>query len=115
MEAAIGSPFSTIANRCGTDTMQKNQLINPQRKTFMKKRLLLFVTIAGIAALGQTRAFSDDLETLAGKWTAQTTNEDGQRYTQQIEIKKSKFTYKIIEPDGGTRLYAEGDMKLGKT
>ena len=29
---------------------------------------------------------------LAGKWSLQKTNADGQRYTQQIEIKKDKFS-----------------------
>ena len=69
----------------------------------------------GFAAACVTPALSEELDTLAGKWTAQSTNEDGQRYTQQIEIKKNQFTFKISDTDGGTRLYAEGEIKLGKT
>jgi len=80
----------------------------------MKKQIVSIVSVLGFAAAFVTPAFSEDLEALAGKWTAQKTNDDGQRYTQQMEIKKNKFTFKISEADGGTRLYAEGDVKLEK-
>src|SRR5207302_658799 len=51
----------------------------------------------------------------AGKWTTQKTNDDGQRYTQTLEIKKNKFIFQIMDGDGQTRIYAEGDAKLDKT
>jgi uncharacterized protein (TIGR03067 family) len=80
----------------------------------MKKQIASILTILGFAAVCGTPAFGQDLEALAGKWTCQKTNEDGQRYTQQIEIKKDKFTYKISDKDGDTLIYAEGDVKLDK-
>ena len=81
----------------------------------MKKTIPILFAIVGFASVGATRALSDDLEALAGKWSAPYTNEDGQSLTQQVEVKKDKFTYKISDADGGTRLYAEGDLKLEKT
>ena len=78
----------------------------------MKKQIAAIVI--GLAAVCALPAMADDLETLAGKWTAEKTNDSGQRYTQQIEIKKNKFTFKISDTDGSTRLYAEGDVKLDK-
>jgi hypothetical protein len=80
----------------------------------MKKQILSILSVIGLAAAFVTSASADDLEGLAGKWTTQKTNDGGQRYTQQIEIKKNKFTFKISDPDGQTRLYAEGEVKLEK-
>ena len=54
------------------------------------------------------------METLAGKWSCQKTNEDGQKYIQQIEIKTNKFIFKITDKDGDTMIYAEGKAKLDK-
>ncbi len=80
----------------------------------MKKQTVSILTVLGLAAVFAAPAFSEDLEMLAGKWSVQKTNDDGQRYTQTMEIKKDKFIFKISEPDGGTRLYAEGDVKVDK-
>jgi len=106
----------SFANIPGRATQyRKPKLDNPQINTNMKKQILSLLAIGGFAAMCATPAFSEELDTLAGKWTSQNTNEDGQRYTQQIEIKKNKFTFKISDADGGTRFYAEGDLKLEKT
>jgi uncharacterized protein (TIGR03067 family) len=80
----------------------------------MKIQILSILTALGFAAVCVTPAFAQDLELLAGKWSLQKTNADGQRYTQQIEIKKDKFTFKLANPAGESLLYAEGDVKLDK-
>jgi len=59
-------------------------------------------------------ARADDLEKIAGKWTVNRTNDQGQAITQTIEIKKDKLTFKIIGSDGNVRLFAAGDVKLEK-
>ena len=79
------------------------------------KRQLLFTACLLAIGLFAAPAFSEELSAFAGKWTCQKTNEDGQRYSQTIEIKKDKFTFKVLSPDGETRLYAEGDIKLEKS
>ena len=80
----------------------------------MKKQIVSTLLVLGFATACVTPVFGQDLEALAGKWSCQKTNEDGARYTQQIEIKKDKFTYKITDKDGDTQIYAEGDIKLDK-
>jgi len=80
----------------------------------MKKQIVGILTVLGFAAVCVTPVLGEDLDALAGKWSVQKTNEDGQRYTQQIEIKKNKFTFKIANPAGESQLYAEGDAKLDK-
>jgi hypothetical protein len=80
----------------------------------MKKQIVNILSVLAFAGLFVTPAFSEDLEMLAGKWSVQKTNEDGQRYSQTMEIKKDKFIFKISEPGGETRLYAEGDVKVDK-
>ncbi len=80
----------------------------------MKKQIVGILTLLGFAAVCVTPALGDDLDLLAGKWSVKKTNENGQSYTQQIEIKKNKFTFKITDREGQDRLYAEGDVKLDK-
>ena len=80
----------------------------------MKTQITAVLAVLGLTAVCATPAFGDDLEALAGKWSVQKTNDDGQRYTQQIEIKKDKFTFKITDKDGDTMIYAEGKAKLEK-
>ena len=80
----------------------------------MKKQIVSIVSVLGLAVAFSSPAFAEDLSTLAGKWSVQKTNEDGQRFSQEIEIKKDKFTFKVIGADGETRLYAEGDVKVDK-
>jgi uncharacterized protein (TIGR03067 family) len=80
----------------------------------MKKQLVGILTVLSFAAVCVTPALGEDLDALAGKWSVQKTNVDGQRYIQKIEIKKSKFTFTISDREGETRLYAEGDVKLDK-
>jgi hypothetical protein len=80
----------------------------------MKAQIKALLTVLGFTAVCVTPALGDDLAALAGKWSVQKTNEDGQRYTQQIEIKTNKFIFKISDRDGDTLLYAEGKAKLEK-
>ena len=80
----------------------------------MKKQIVSIVSVLGLAVAFSSPAFAEDLSMLAGKWSVQKTNEDGQRFSQEIEIKKDKFTFKVIGADGETRLYAEGDVKVDK-
>ena len=80
----------------------------------MKKQIVSTLIIFGFAVALAAPAFSEDLSALAGKWSVQKTNEDGQRYMQHLEIKKDKFTFKVSSLEGETQLYAEGDVKLDK-
>jgi len=81
----------------------------------MKKQIAITLSILGFTAMCAMPAFSEDLSTFAGKWTFQKTNEEGQKYQQDLEIKKDRFTFKISSLEGETRIYAEGDVKLDKT
>lgn len=64
--------------------------------------------------LATSTAVAGDLETLAGKWTVNKTNEEGQAIVQTVEIKKNKLTFTISRADGKISLYATGDIKLEK-
>jgi hypothetical protein len=57
---------------------------------------------------------AEDLEALAGKWLTKKVNEQGDKYSQTIEIKKDKFVFQILGGDDQVILYAEGDVKLEK-
>jgi uncharacterized protein (TIGR03067 family) len=80
----------------------------------MKKQIVSILAVLGFAAVCATPAFGDDLAALTGKWSCQKTNDDGQRYTQTIEVKTNKFTFKLADRDGDTMIYAEGKLKLDK-
>src|SRR5438045_2119692 len=57
---------------------------------------------------------ADDLSALSGKWSTKKTNDQGQNYTQTIEVKKDKFVFQIIGADDNVVIHAEGDLKLEK-
>lgn len=59
-------------------------------------------------------ARADDLESLSGKWSVKKVNDQGQKITQTIEVKKDKFVFQILGEDDTVTLYAEGDLKLEK-
>lgn len=61
-----------------------------------------------------TAAEGPSLDSLQGKWTTKKTNSEGQAYTQTIEIKKDKLTFKIARADGEVRLVAKANVKTEK-
>ena len=79
----------------------------------MKKIFLFILAALSMCAAFGAKAFAGDLEDLAGKWSVNKTNESGQAYSQVIEFKKDKFTFKIAG-GGKVFLYAQGDVKVDK-
>src|SRR5579862_4869387 len=77
------------------------------------KRLLLNFSL-GITLLAASTLFADDAEQLAGKWSVKKLNDQGETFTQTIEVKKNKFVFEILGADGQPALHAEGDLKLEK-
>ena len=80
----------------------------------MKKICPAFFVIFTIIMFCSLCVMADEFERLAGTWSVKKTNDEGQAYTQTIEIKKDKFTFKVIGSDDKVRLYAEGEIKLEK-
>ncbi len=76
------------------------------------KRLLSYAFAAAWFATIILRA--DDQSSLLGKWSLQKTNEEGQKITQILDVKKDKFTFEILDAENRVSLYAEGDLKLEK-
>lgn len=79
----------------------------------MKKAILGLIAAVAFSNAASFCAFADDLESLGGKWTADRTGPGGEKLKQVLEIKKNKFTFKIVR-DGEDALYAEGDVKAEK-
>ena len=77
------------------------------------KRILVGLFVAAFFS-GYASLAADDLSTLSGKWSVKKTNDQGQNFTQSIEIKKDKFVFQIIGADDNVVIYAEGDLKLDK-
>jgi hypothetical protein len=78
----------------------------------MKRILLVLFVAAWFSSAGALSA--DDLSSLSGKWSVKKTNDQGQNFTQTIEVKKDKFVFQIIGADDNVVIYAEGDLKLEK-
>jgi len=51
---------------------------------------------------------------LSGKWSTKKVNDQGDSYTQTVEIKKDKFIFQILGADDNVVIYAEGDFKAEK-
>jgi hypothetical protein len=76
------------------------------------KRLLFDFSVATTLFV-TTTLLADDSELLTGKWSVKKSNE-GQNFTQTVEIKKDKFVFQVLGPDNQVVLYAEGDVKFEK-
>jgi hypothetical protein len=77
----------------------------------MKKSVTFRLAIQFLLLFLGCSAFAGNLEDLAGKWSVKKTN-DGQAFTQTIDIKKDKFIFNIKGADGKVVLYAKGDVKV---
>ncbi|MBI4664581.1 MAG: hypothetical protein HY735_37795 [Verrucomicrobia bacterium] len=73
--------------------------------------ILVFVSLLALSTLSVR---PDDLSKLEGKWAVKKTNDEGQSYTQSLEIKKDKFKFTIKGGNDQVFLYAEGGIKLTK-
>jgi hypothetical protein len=78
------------------------------------KRILLSCSFA-CTLFATGLLLGDDGDRLTGKWSVKKTNDQGQGFTQNLEIKKNKFVFEIQTADGNTALYAEGDVKFEKS
>ncbi len=65
-------------------------------------------------ALAAAVLFADDAPVPTGKWTTRKVNDQGQSYSQTLEIKKDKFVFQVLGADDQVALYAEGDVQLKK-
>ena len=74
-----------------------------------------FLFTAGFTVLSSlsSAVYGGDLETLSGKWSLNRVNDQGQKVTQNVEVKKDKFTFEVLADDALV-LHAEGDIKLEK-
>jgi hypothetical protein len=80
-------------------------------KTMLKSALALALLCLAVST---TTARADEWDKFNGKWTVKKTNDDGRAWTQEIEINKGKFKFRILSSSGDVRLYAEGDVKIEK-
>ena|SRR5438045_3704890 len=76
------------------------------------KRLIISTCVAVLVVA--STAFADDLEALSGKWSVKKVNDQGEKVTQTIEVKKDKFVFEILSSGDSVVLHAEGDFKLEK-
>jgi len=80
----------------------------------MKTLLIKILAVSAFVALSVSNTFADDLERLSGKWSLKRNSSQGEAVTQAVEIKKDKFTFKIVNSDNKVVIYVEGDIKLEK-
>ena len=79
----------------------------------MKPPLLSFSCIASL--LCAATLVANDADSLSGKWSVKKVNDEGQKYTQTIEIKPdNKFVFQILGEDNQAAFLAQGDFKLEK-
>ena len=71
-------------------------------------RLSLLATLTAATAFA---SFADDAAKLEGKWTTKKTGPDGNPVTQVIEIKKNKFTFRVLRGSDDLMIFAEGTFK----
>src|SRR5438445_1580237 len=85
---------------------------HPNQPTGMKAPRL-HVTFTAVFLFTATLS-ADDAELLAGKWSVKKVNDEGQKYTQFVEINQGKFDFQIAGEDDQVGFVAKGDIKLEK-
>lgn len=77
----------------------------------MKKFLAVLGGLLVLLLAGAASGRAADLDAIQGKWTIKKTSDRG-TFTQTLEFKKNKFTFKMAGEDGKSVLYAEGEVKV---
>src|SRR6186713_1412198 len=77
----------------------------------MNRTTASFATMFALLAFGALPVAADELEALSGKWVAERSDSQGRTAKQIIEIKKDKFTFKVLRDGDQVALYAKGDVK----
>src|SRR6266550_2041186 len=77
----------------------------------MKRTFIILAAAFGFTALVTLSSPADDLEALSGKWVAERADSQGRASRQILEIKKDKFTFRILRDGDQIALYAKGDVK----
>lgn len=75
---------------------------------------LLFTLLFAATLFTAASLQAADAASFAGKWTVKKVNDQGDKYSQTIEVKKDKFVFEILGADGQVVLHAEGDLKFEK-
>jgi len=79
----------------------------------MKPSVLYYAFAASL--LCTVNLVADDAAALCGKWSVRKVNDEGQKYTQTIEIQPDKkFVFQILGEDNQPAFIARGDFKLEK-
>jgi hypothetical protein len=76
------------------------------------KRLIASLFVAALFTGGA--ALANDLQALTGKWSIKKTNDEGQVFTQTVEVIKDKFIFEILGADAALVFHGEGEFKLEK-
>ena len=78
------------------------------------KSFIHLAATATLFALSSLTALADDLADLQGIWSVRKASDEGQPYTQVVEIKKDRFTFKITGGDDRPVFFAEGSIRVEK-
>lgn len=77
--------------------------------------LMLAVAVGGFGSLPLFAGDPPSLDELQGRWTVHKTNQDGRRYSYNLEIKQSAFAFELRDGEGQVRLFAKGAVKTEKS
>jgi hypothetical protein len=78
----------------------------------MQRTLLTLGAVALLATATGLRA--DDSALLTGKWSVQKVNDDGQKITQTLEVKRDKLIFQALGENNRIMIHAEGDLRFEK-
>jgi len=53
-----------------------------------------------------------ELDQLQGKWAIAKTNQEGQAYSQTLQIEKDQLTFQVVGSDSKVRLFSRGTVKV---
>src|SRR5262245_30469792 len=72
------------------------------------------IAAAIIVVCAPVRHQAADLDQLQGRWAVTKTNQEGQVFSQVIEIEKDQLTFQILGADSKPRFFSRGTVKTTK-
>jgi hypothetical protein len=75
---------------------------------------VMTLTVLGCFILTASAADSSELDALQGKWSAKRTSDQGQAYSQIVEIEKDKLTFRVVDSDDQVRFFARGTVRTAQ-
>jgi hypothetical protein len=109
---------STLRGKCNLTSKQSVATLSgsiDSTRTTMHPQIISVIAGTTFVGLISVSALAANLEQLQGNWALAKTNQEGQAYSQLIEIHGDQFSFQIVDAQSRLLLVSKGTIKATKT